>query len=102
MGFQGLAITGGAGFVGSNLACSFRHRFPQMNVTAIDSLKRRGSELNLPRLRDASVAFVHGDIRCPDDLAELPDFDLMIDCSAEPSVHAGTTGSPHYVLETNL
>ena len=102
MRFQNLAITGGAGFVGSNLACSFRRRFPQMKVTAIDSLKRRGSELSLARLRDASVEFVHGDIRCPDDLAELADFDLLIDCSAEPSVHAGTRGSPHYVLDTNL
>jgi CDP-paratose 2-epimerase len=102
MKFRSLAITGGAGFVGSNLACSFRRQFPQMKVTAIDSLKRRGSELSLGRLRDASVEFVHGDIRCPDDLAELPDFDLMIDCSAEPSVHAGTKGSPHYVLDTNL
>jgi CDP-paratose 2-epimerase len=99
---QSLAITGGAGFVGSNLACSFRRRFPQMKVTAIDNLKRRGSELSLPRLQDASVQFVHGDIRCPDDLAGLPDFDLLIDCSAEPSVHAGTKGSPHYVLDTNL
>ena len=102
MKFQRLAITGGAGFVGSNLACSFRRQFPQMKVTVIDSLKRRGSELSLTRLHDASVDFVHGDIRCPDDLAELPDFDLLIDCSAEPSVHAGTKGSPHYVLDTNL
>ena len=26
----------------------------------------------------------------------------MIDCSAEPSVQAGSTGSPHHVLDTNL
>jgi CDP-paratose 2-epimerase len=102
MELESLAITGGAGFVGSNLAYSFRRRFPKMKVTAIDSLKRRGSDLSLPRLQDASVEFVHGDIRCPDDLAELPDFDLLIDCSAEPSVHTGTKGSPHYVLDTNL
>ena len=100
--FQSLAITGGAGFVGSNLACSLRRRLPQVTVTAFDNLKRRGSELNLPRLRDSSVEFVHGDIRCPDDLAELPDFDLLIDCSAEPSVHAGTKGSPYCVLDSNL
>jgi CDP-paratose 2-epimerase len=102
MEIQSMAITGGAGFVGSNLACSLRRRLPQVKVTAIDNLKRRGSELSLPRLRASSVEFVHGDIRCPDDLAQLPDFDLLIDCSAEPSVHAGTKGSPHYVLDTNL
>lgn len=102
MDIQSLVITGGAGFVGSNLACSFRRRLPHVRVTAVDSLKRRGSELSLPRLRAAGVDFVHGDIRCPDDLAGLPDFGLMVDCSAEPSVHAGTTGSPRYVLDTNL
>jgi CDP-paratose 2-epimerase len=102
MKFHRLVITGGAGFVGSNLACLFRRQFPEMKLTVIDSLKRRGSELSLPRLREASVNFVHGDIRCPDDLGDLPDFDLLIDCSAEPAVHAGTKGSPHYVLDTNL
>jgi CDP-paratose 2-epimerase len=102
MELESLAIAGGAGFVGSNLACAFRRQFPNLKVTVVDSLKRRGSELSLPRLRDASVQFVHGDVRCPDDLAELPDFDLLIDCSAEASVHAGTKGSPHYVLDTNL
>jgi CDP-paratose 2-epimerase len=102
MHFRSLAITGGAGFVGSNLACSFRKHFPEIKVCVIDNLKRRGSEFNLQRLRESAAEFIHGDIRCPDDLAELPEFDLMIDCSAEPSVHAGTKGSPHYVLDTNL
>lgn len=97
-----LVITGGAGFVGSNLAVQFKQAKPRRRVTALDSLKRRGSELNLPRLRAADVAFVHGDIRCPEDLEALPDFDLLIDCSAEPSVHAGAGGSPRYVLNTNL
>jgi CDP-paratose 2-epimerase len=102
MRFESVVISGGAGFVGSNLACSLRGSFPRLRVTALDSLKRRGSELNLPRLRDASIDFIHGDVRCPDDFGELPDFDLVIDCSAEPSVHAGSRGSPHYVLDTNL
>lgn len=102
MDFQSLLITGGAGFVGSNLAVTFRERFPGVAVTVLDNLKRRGSELNLPRLRDAGAAFVHGDIRCEEDLESLPDCDLLIDCSAEPSVHAGSQGSPRYVLNTNL
>jgi CDP-paratose 2-epimerase len=71
-------------------------------VTVLDNLKRRGSELNLPRLRDAGIDFRHGDIRCSDDLDGLPPFDLMIDCSAEPSVQAGLDGSPRSVLNTNL
>jgi CDP-paratose 2-epimerase len=102
MDFRNLLITGGAGFVGSNLALLFREARPELNVTAIDNLKRRGSELNLPRLSEAGVEFRHGDIRSPGDFDDLPPFDLMIDCSAEPSVHAGLGGSPRAVLETNL
>ena len=102
MDFKNLLITGGAGFVGSNLALLFREARPDLGVTVLDSLKRRGSELNLPRLRAAGVEFRHGDIRSADDFDDLPPFDLMIDCSAEPSVQAGLGGSPRAVLDTNL
>jgi CDP-paratose 2-epimerase len=102
MALNNLLITGGAGFVGSNLAILFREARPDLAVTVLDSLKRRGSELNLPRLRAAEVEFRHGDIRCPDDFDDLPPFDLLIDCSAEPSVQAGLGGSPRSVLDTNL
>lgn len=99
---KSVLITGGAGFVGSQLAIAFRQAFPELRVTALDNLKRRGSELNLPRLAAADVRFCHGDIRCPEDLAAAPEFDLLVDAAAEPSVQAGLAGSPRYVLETNL
>lgn len=102
MEFKNLLITGGAGFVGSNLAVAFREFRPDLSVTAMDSLKRRGSELNLPRLREAGVEFRHGDVRSREDFDDLPPYDLMIDCSAEPSVHAGLGGSPRAVLDANL
>ncbi|MFM6506981.1 MAG: NAD-dependent epimerase/dehydratase family protein, partial [Dolichospermum sp.] len=41
-------ITGGAGFVGSALAIGLAQRYPNWKITALDNLKRRGSELNLP------------------------------------------------------
>ena len=94
MDIQNLLITGGAGFVGSNLAMLFREARPEVGVTVLDNLKRRGSELNLSRLKAAGVEFRHGDIRCPTDFEDLPPYDLMIDCSAEPSVQAGVSGSP--------
>jgi CDP-paratose 2-epimerase len=102
MDFKNLLITGGAGFVGSNLALLFREVRPDLRVTVLDNLKRRGSELNLPRLSASGVEFRHGDIRSTADFDDLPPYDLMIDCSAEPSVQAGLAGSPRSVLETNL
>jgi CDP-paratose 2-epimerase len=71
-------------------------------VCAFDNLRRRGSELALARLTAASVEFVHGDVRCPDDLVAAGGFDLLLDCSAEPSVQAGYGESPSYVVQTNL
>jgi CDP-paratose 2-epimerase len=96
-------ITGGAGFVGGSLAASFKGRHPAAHVVAFDNLRRRGSELNLARFRDLGIEFVHGDTRSPEDLGALGgNFDVLVEASAEPSVHAGLAGSPAYVVNTNL
>ena len=97
-----ILITGGAGFVGSSLAQMFKRDRADVQICAFDNLKRRGSELALERLRAHGVEFVHGDVRSPDDLADAGAFDLLLECSAEPSVHAGYHGSPAYVVQTNL
>jgi CDP-paratose 2-epimerase len=95
-------ITGGAGFVGANLAVALAGRHPGWEIVALDNLRRRGSELNLTRLREAGVSFVHGDVRQPDDLLSLDPVDAVVECSAEPSILAGVDGSPSYALHTNL
>jgi len=95
-------VTGGAGFIGASLAAGFAGRHPDWEVLALDNLRRRGSELNLPRLRDAAVRFVHGDVRERDDLLEIGAIDAIVECSAEPSVMAGVDGNPEYVVQTNL
>ena len=97
-----IAVTGGAGFVGSNLACAIARDCPDASVLAFDNLKRRGSELTLGRLAAAGVEFIHGDVRIADDVSALGSVDCLIECSAEPSVLAGQGGSPSYLLETNL
>jgi len=102
MKYKKLIITGGAGFVGSNLAIYFKKDNPKLKVITFDNLKRRGSELNLNRLREAGVEFIHGDIRNKEDLNDIDKFDIMIECSAEPSVLAGFNKSPDYAINTNL
>ena len=86
---QDILITGGAGFVGASLAVGLRREMPGTRIVALDNLKRRGSELNLPRLREAGVAFMHGDVRNPEDIQAAGPAELVLECSAEPSVLAG-------------
>jgi CDP-paratose 2-epimerase len=97
-----ILITGGAGFVGSYLALSFKREKPDSAVVALDNLKRRGSELALRRLAAGGVEFRHGDIRNPEDLADTGSIDLLVECSAEPSVQAGLYGGERYLINTNL
>jgi CDP-paratose 2-epimerase len=97
-----ILVTGGAGFVGAHLARGVKSRFPESRVVAFDNLRRRGSELNLARLRESGVEFRHGDIRNPGDFQDIGAFDLLLECSAEPSVLAGYDSAPNYVLDTNL
>jgi CDP-paratose 2-epimerase len=95
-------VTGGAGFVGGNLAVALRARHPDWDVVALDNLMRRGSELNLPRLRAAGVRFVHGDVREPADLLAVERVDAIVECSAEPSALTGTFGATDYAVKANL
>jgi CDP-paratose 2-epimerase len=96
-----ILITGGAGFVGANLGVALAQRHADWEVVALDNLMRRGSELNLARLREAGVEFTHGDVREQDDLATAGGFDAMVECSAEPSVLAGFADTS-YSVQTNL
>ncbi|WP_414571489.1 NAD-dependent epimerase/dehydratase family protein [Nostoc sp. CCY 9925] len=97
-----ILILGGAGFVGSSLAINLKKHHSHWKIICFDNLRRRGSELNLPRFKNLGIDFIHGDIRSSSDLDPgIFDADTIIDCSAEPSVLAGFA-SPQYVLQTNL
>ena len=95
-------VTGGAGFVGANLGISLAERHPEWELVAYDNLYRRGSELNLPRLEQAGISFVKGDVRSLEELLAIEPVDALIECSAEPSVLAGANGETAYIVQTNL
>ncbi|MEI8012935.1 MAG: NAD-dependent epimerase/dehydratase family protein [Candidatus Omnitrophota bacterium] len=97
-----ILITGGCGFIGSSLAFDFVRR--GYDVTVLDNLRRRGSELILPRLLAQGIVFHHGDIRHPEDFKMLKDGVVcLIVCAGEPSVLSGVSGDEaQYSLGVNL
>lgn len=97
-----LLVTGGAGFVGANLAVALAGRHPEAEVVSLDNLHRRGSRLNLARLEAAGVRFVQADVRDREALGEVEPIDALIECSAEPSALVGMSGDTSYPFETNL
>jgi CDP-paratose 2-epimerase len=97
-----ILVTGGAGFIGASTALGLTVRHPDWEIVALDNLRRRGSELNLARLREAGVSFSHGDVRELEDLLAVGRIDALVECSAEPSVLAGVGESPDYAVKSNL
>jgi CDP-paratose 2-epimerase len=102
MATRTVLITGGAGFIGASLALELAARHPDWELVAFDNLHRRGSELNVGRLHEGGVRFIHGDVREPADLRAAGPFDALIECSAEPSVLAGVNGATDFLMRTNV
>lgn len=97
-----ILITGGCGFVGINLCQKLKLKYPSYQIIAFDNLRRRGSELNIEKLKNLEVEFIHGDIRNPEDFEGIEGLELIIDASAEPSVTAGLNGGQSQLININL
>ena len=83
-----ILITGGCGFVGSNLAIYLKKNKIGNKINSLDNLSRRGSILNLNRLNKQKIKNFKIDIINNKALQNLPKYDLIIDCCAEAAVEA--------------
>ena len=96
-----ILITGGAGFVGSELAVRLSEK--NHRVVVMDNLVRRGSESNLEKLARHGVQFVHGDVRNSEDFENLPrGIEFICDTSAQPSVVSGYTNPVFDITNNSL
>jgi len=94
-------ITGGAGFVGSELAVRLTEN--NHRVVVMDNLVRRGSESNLEKLARHGVTFVHGDVRNAEDFENLPSgIEFVCDTSAQPSVVSGYSNPVFDITNNSL
>jgi len=96
-----ILITGGCGFVGSNLAIFFKNNKIGTLINSLDNLSRGGSRLNLQRLKKKKIKNFKIDIANNKLVKRLPRYDLIIDCCAEAAVETSKKDI-NKVFNTNL
>ncbi len=100
-----VVVTGGAGFIGSNVAAHYLRA--GHNVTVLDDLSRAGGGLNLPWLRSLAkrdrLRFMRGDVRRPEaiELALGDRADLLFHFAAQTAVTTSLV-DPRSDLDVNL
>ena len=96
-----ILITGGCGFVGSNIAIFLKKNLNKATISSLDNLMRSGARMNKQRLLKYKIKNYEFDIENYSKINTLPKFNLVIDCCAEPAIEA-SKNDPDRVFETNL
>ena len=96
-----ILITGGCGFVGSNIAIYLKKKLKVAKIYSLDNLARKGSRYNKNRLKKEKIKNFDINIEKFDKIKFLPKFNLIIDCCAEPAIEASRK-EPDRVFNTNL
>ena len=100
-----ILVTGGAGFIGSNLVGILRERYPDVGVVTLDNLTYAGNVQNLRDVwGDPKHTFVKGDITDPHIVEEIfasHDVNAVFHLAAESHVDRSIVG-PMAFVKTNV
>ena len=94
-----ILITGGCGFVGTNLGTYLKRK--GYKISSLDNLSRKGSRYNLKLIKQNKIKNYNFDISNSKKVIRLPKFDLIIDCCAEAAVEVSKKDLDK-VINTNL
>ena len=94
-----ILITGGCGFVGSNLALFLKKK--GFKVHTLDNLTRKGSRYNSNLLKKQKIKNYKINISNIKKIKSLPKYDLILDCCAEAAVEISKNDFDK-VINTNL
>lgn len=83
-----ILITGGCGFIGSNLAIFLKQNIQNAKITSVDNLSRKGSSLNHKILSKKKIKNFKLNISKVTIFKKFQRFDLIIHCAAEPAIEA--------------
>jgi len=96
-----ILITGGCGFVGSNIAIFLKKNLKKAKIYSLDNLMRKGSIQNRNRLLKYNIKNFNLNIEQFKKFRSLGKFNLIIDCCAEPAIEISNK-EPDRVFNTNL
>lgn len=94
-----ILITGGCGFVGTNIALFLYNK--KYKVNTLDNFSRKGSLYNFKLLKEKKIKNYKVDVYNYNQIRKLPKYDLIIDCCAEAAVEVSKKDLDK-VFNTNL